>query len=259
MFQVSAEIIKIKADTLLVAGDFPITSTFSTTILTTITIIILCIWASSFSVLKPSKLQLILESTVSSIITFIDQVSGDRDITKKILPIVLSIIGFLLISNLILTVIPFLGAITIDGKGMFRSSTSDINVSLPLAFSMVVLSQIFLIRRINLIQYIFKFIPVGTVIVKFKKGVFSGLGSIIDIFISLLDIIGEFAKIASLSLRLLGNMFAGELLLRIFMSLFAIILPIPIIMLGSLSGLVQAFVFGALVTSYFSSALKEEN
>ncbi|RMD76656.1 F0F1 ATP synthase subunit A [Candidatus Dojkabacteria bacterium] len=259
MFQIPVEIIKLKPEVLFYIWDFPITSTFTTNILTTLTVVILCFWASSFSVLKPSKLQLWIEMLVTGLIDFVSQLSESREVAKKIVPIVLSLVGFILISNLILSLIPFAGAITYQGKGLFRASTSDVNFTLPLAFCVVSLSQMLFIKRKNILGYLFKFLPLDVVLHKFRKGLLSGFSSIIDIFIGFLDIIGEFAKIVSLSLRLFGNMFAGELLLKVFMSLFAIFLPVPIILLGSLSGLIQAVVFGALAASYLKSSIQSED
>lgn len=259
MFQVENQIISVKAPVIFNISGFDVTNTMTTALLTGVIAIFLCLFATRFKVYSPSKPQLAAESVVSMLSGFIEQIAGNRKIAWKIMPIVGSMVAYILISNLITTLIPFLGGLTIGNESLFRSSTSDINATLSLSLSMVIISQIYLIQRINIFRYILKFVPLDKVISNFRKGIVSGLGSIIDLFIGVLDLISEFAKVISLSLRLLGNMFAGEILLRIFMGIFAIIIPIPIMMLGGLAGLVQAVVFGALVTSYFAASLSTEN
>lgn len=258
MFQVESQTIYVKAPVIFEIAGFEFTNTMTTALLTTTVSLILCLVAIRFRVYKPSKLQVLMESGVVLATNFIEQIAGDKKIAWHIMPIIASMILYILISNLIITIIPFLGGITIGNESLFRSSTSDINATISIALAMVIVTQLFLIQRINIFNYFFKFFPIDKVIQNFRKGILKGFGSIIDIFIGLLDLISEFAKVISLSLRLLGNMFASEILLKIFMGIFAIIIPIPIILLGGLAGVVQAVVFGALVTSYFASALKPE-
>jgi F-type H+-transporting ATPase subunit a len=62
--------------------------------------------------------------------------------------------------------------------------------------------------------------------------------------------VGEVAKVVSLSLRLFGNVFAGEVLLTVMLGLFAFILPIPFMFLELLVGIVQATVFAMLTLAY---------
>jgi F-type H+-transporting ATPase subunit a len=258
MFQLQSEVINLRSDILFELFGLPITDTMASTLLTFVFVIFFVFLASRISLHRPTKFQLLVESTLEGLIDFLSQLSDSKQKIIKILPVVLSLVGFIFLSNMLLLIFPFFGAITFDGKALFRSSTSDINMTLAMALAMVVLSQIYFIRNSGILNYLLKFLPFDKVVANFKKGIIGGLMSLIDIFISLLDIIGEIAKVASLSLRLLGNMFAGELLLRIFMGLFAIIVPVPIILLGGLSGVIQSIVFGALVTSYLLSSLQKE-
>ncbi len=259
MFQIKSEILNLKSEEVINIFGFPITDAMSTTILTLMFVILLIILSSKLSIHKPSKLQLFFEEIIISLENFIVQLGGSKDKIQKILPISLSVIGFILISNLMLIIFPFFGAITLNDKPLFRSSTSDINMTLAIALSMVIFSQLYYVLNNGILHYLNKFIPILNIIKNFKQGLFTGLMSIIDVFLGILDFIGEIAKIASLSLRLLGNMFAGEILLRIFMGIFAIIVPVPIILLGGMSGLVQSIVFGSLVTSYLMSASSQKN
>ncbi|HYC79584.1 MAG TPA: F0F1 ATP synthase subunit A, partial [Candidatus Binatia bacterium] len=58
------------------------------------------------------------------------------------------------------------------------------------------------------------------------------------------------AKMVSLSLRLFGNVFAGEVLLTVLAGLIAYAVPLPFMFLEILVGLIQAIVFSMLTLVY---------
>lgn len=74
----------------------------------------------------------------------------------------------------------------------------------------------------------------------------------INVFVGLIEIISEIAKVVSLSFRLFGNIFAGEVLLASMSAMLAFGLPLPFMFLEVLVGLVQAIVFSLLVLSYLT-------
>jgi F-type H+-transporting ATPase subunit a len=74
-----------------------------------------------------------------------------------------------------------------------------------------------------------------------------------------IETIGHFARLVSLSIRLMGNMFADHTVLAIFLGLVPFVLPIPIQILGLLVALVQTFVFLILTVVYFSMALADDH
>ena len=80
----------------------------------------------------------------------------------------------------------------------------------------------------------------------------------IKIFVGLIEVIGEVAKVASLSLRLFGNVFAGEVLIASMMALSAFILPLPFMFLELIVGIVQALVFSILTLAFMSIATTAE-
>ncbi len=70
-----------------------------------------------------------------------------------------------------------------------------------------------------------------------------------------IELISNFARLISLSIRLFGNIMAKETLLGIlFMLAGAFFAPLPIMMLGVLVSLVQAMVFVLLSVVYFGQA-----
>ncbi len=70
----------------------------------------------------------------------------------------------------------------------------------------------------------------------------------------LLEIVSEASKLFSLSFRLFGNIYAGEVVLATISSLFAFVAPLPFILLEMIVALVQALVF-AMLTMVFMSIL----
>jgi len=74
----------------------------------------------------------------------------------------------------------------------------------------------------------------------------------IKAFVSLIEVVGEAAKVASLSFRLFGNIFAGEVLLASMSALLAFGVPIPFMFLEIIVGLIQALIFAILILIYLS-------
>jgi F-type H+-transporting ATPase subunit a len=69
-----------------------------------------------------------------------------------------------------------------------------------------------------------------------------------------MDLVGEIAKVLSLSFRLFGNIFAGEVLAAVMLFLFPFFLPLPFSFLGILTAVVQPFVFSVLTVVFISMA-----
>ncbi len=72
-----------------------------------------------------------------------------------------------------------------------------------------------------------------------------------------LEVISNFARLISLSMRLFGNILAKEVLLGVlFMLAGAFFAPLPILCLGVLVSLIQAVVFVLLAVLYCSGAME---
>ena len=121
-----------------------------------------------------------------------------------------------------------------------RVPSTDLNMTLSIAVIAFVMIQVIGFKALG-IGYLGKFFAFGTL---FK----SPLGGI-DVAVGLLELIGDFAKILSFSFRLLGNIFAGSILLFV-MSFLVPILPWPFFILEFFVGIIQALVF-ALLTAIF--------
>ena len=71
------------------------------------------------------------------------------------------------------------------------------------------------------------------------------------------NIIGEIGRTIALALRLFGNMLSGQLVIAIVLYLAGLLLPVPLMLLGVLTGLVQAYIFGVLTLVFAASSLQE--
>src|SRR3989344_5066159 len=78
-------------------------------------------------------------------------------------------------------------------------------------------------------------------------------------YFGLLEIISEFTKVLSLSFRLLGNIYAGEVVLTTAATRFyAFLLPLPFYFLELLVGFIQALIF-AILTLVFMVILTQKS
>jgi F-type H+-transporting ATPase subunit a len=73
-----------------------------------------------------------------------------------------------------------------------------------------------------------------------------------------IELIGNFARILSLSMRLFGNIFGEHTATGIFMGLIPVIVPWPMMALGIFGAFLQTFVFIMLTMVYISGATAAE-
>lgn len=125
-----------------------------------------------------------------------------------------------------------------------RAPSTDLNLTAALALIAVVMIQVTGFSALGA-GYLTKFF-------NFKTLFTSPLGGI-DVAVGLLELIGEFAKILSFAFRLLGNIFAGSILLFV-MSFLMPFLPWPFFILEFFVGALQAFVFGLLTAIFMNLA-----
>lgn len=138
----------------------------------------------------------------------------------------------------------------------FRGGTADLNTTLALATIGVVASHIFGVMMIGWWKHLNKFVNIQALLDIPKKIIKDPtiiLVNPIKIFVGLIEIVGEAAKVASLSFRLFGNIFAGEVLLASMSAILAFAIPIPFMFLEIIVGLIQAFIFSILILIYLSS------
>ncbi len=97
------------------------------------------------------------------------------------------------------------------------------------------------------------------IVTKVRKDPTTLLVAPVMFFVGVLELIGEVAKVASLSFRLFGNVFAGEVLLASMTVLLAYGLPIPFLFLEVMVGAIQALIFAMLTLVYFTIAAQDHD
>ena len=216
----------------------------------------------------PTGIQNLFEIILEQALSMADSVTGDRKKTAKFLPIVFALFLFILVSNW-LGLLPGVGTIGFVESGehgkifvpLLRGATADLNTTLSIALFSVIISHIFGVIMVGIWNHFNKFVNLKAIIAipkKIKKDPTIIMVNPIKIFVGLIEIVGEIAKVASLSLRLFGNIFAGEVLLASMMAISAFILPLPFMFLELIVGIVQALVFAILSLAFMSIATTNE-
>lgn len=160
---------------------------------------------------------------------------------KVFFPIVMTFFLYILSGNL-LGLLPGFATIKFKGEPLFRSINSDLNMTLALALTSAVLTHAFALRYLGLWDYLKKWFTLNPIF----------------LFVGLLELVGEVTKVVSLSFRLFGNIFAGEVVLATVSSIFAFIIPLPFYFLEIIVGFVQAAVF-MMLTLVFMVLLSEKH
>lgn len=138
------------------------------------------------------------------------------------------------------TIVPFL-----------RPSATDLNMTLAFALIAMIMVYYFGMKYLGFRDYWAKFFPfIGK---GFGQQVAANPIRGIDIAVGILEFVGDISKIISFAFRLLGNIFAGMVLLFVM----AFLLPAANIVFYGLEffvGLIQAIVFALLMVIFMNSA-----
>ncbi|MGB0925417.1 MAG: FoF1 ATP synthase subunit A [Minisyncoccia bacterium] len=206
----------------------------------------------------PGTFQSLVEMMYEGIVDMLDEVTNNKQRSAAIFPVIASMFVYLLVANL-LGLLPFISELTWAGKPMFQTPTSDFNTTFGLALGAIIIINIISIKEWGIGAFLGKFFKVKEVTLAFKKGMGEGTMSLVDAFVGLLDIIGEIAKVISLSIRLFANMYAGQILAIILLGAFAYVVPSVWYGMNIFVGALQAMVFSVLVAAYYMLAIKEED
>lgn len=256
--------VPLAAEPLIHLGSFPVTNSVVTTVIVSLGLLCTGFVLRTKRALVPHGIQNVVESILEFFLGFIEQVTHDRERSRRFLPIVGTLFLFILLSNL-LGILPGVGSIgswqmhrgELTLIPLFRPAMSDLNTTLALAIFAISATHIFGIIAIGVWKHANKFFQFGTVIHGFKKGGINIFVGLVEFVIGIIETIAEIAKVVSLSLRLYGNVFAGEVLLTVIGSLVAFVAPLPFMFLEIIVGFVQAMVF-SMLTLVFMTVLTEK-
>ncbi len=249
-------------------GNFNITNSLLNSWITVAILVVFFVFVGKKIAKIPRGVQNIFEIILEESLKLSDSVTGDRKKTEKFLPIVLTLFLFLLINNW-LGLLPGVGTVGFIESGehgkvfvpLLRGATADLNTTLALSLFAVILSHIFGVLVVGIWRHLNKFFNIkvfAEIPGKIRKDASVVLVNPIKAFVGIVEIIGEIAKVASLSFRLFGNIFAGEVLLASMMAIFAYVLPIPFMFLEIIVGLIQALIFSMLTLVFLTIATTAE-
>lgn len=254
----------LAAEPIFHLGNFPVTNSLLNAWIVAGILIIVAAVASRRQTLVPRGIHNFFEAIVVFLLDEMDKVTGDRKKTKLFFPLVATLFIFILANNW-LGLLPGTGTIgfyeVVHGEmeliPLLRPATADLNLTLALAAFSVIMVQLAGVQGIGFMNYFSKFVNIRGIFKAITKGPVAIGVAIIEFFVGLLEIVGEVARVASLSLRLFGNVFAGEILIGVMMSLVSFVVPIPFMFLEILVGVIQASVFSLLVLVFLTVATME--
>ncbi|BCO10190.1 ATP synthase subunit a [Desulfolithobacter dissulfuricans] len=176
----------------------------------------------------PGKGQNFWEVLIGGLMDFFEENLG-RDGARMLYPMMATFFLYIVVANMI-GLIPG-----------FMSPTSNLNITLGMTLIVWVTHHILGFRYHG---------------IKYYKH-FMGPLPVMAPFMFILEVISNFARLLSLSMRLFGNILAKEILLAVlFMLAGAYFAPLPILCLGVLVSLIQAVVFTLLSVLYCAQAME---
>lgn len=245
-------------------GSFPITNAMVNGWIAVIFFVLIAFCIRNRHALIPKGFQNFMEGIVEFLLKEVEKVTGNKKKARQFLPIVGTIFIFILFSNWI-GLFPGTGSIGVWGElhgkieliPLFRPAASDLNLTLAIALFAVITSHVMALMTVGPLNHISKFINIRGILKAIPKGPMAIVVAIIEFGVGFIEIISEIAKVVSLSLRLFGNIFAGEVLMTVMLGLMALVVPIPFMFLELLVGAVQATVFAMLTLAYLVVATDE--
>lgn len=242
--------ISIAAETVTHILGIPVTNSLLASLLTTVVLVTISYFATRNMKEVPKGIQNIIEFAIESLYNMIHDVTGNREKTYKFFPMIATIFLFVIVSNW-MGLLPGFATIGFHEQteggheilvSFFRSANSDLNSTLALAIVAVMSVQIMGIAALGFVKYGKKFI---------------NFSSPIAFFIGLLEMISEVARMISFSFRLFGNVFAGEVLLTVIMTIAPFVAPVPFFAMELFVGFIQALVFAMLLLVFMNTAVME--
>ena len=188
---------------------------------------------SRLSVENPGKFQILMEDAVRAVRGLLVEWIGPKG--PQFLPLIATLGLFILTGN-------YMGLVP-----GFMAPTSSINVTLGCALTIWFYYHFQGIKAQGLVAYVKHFAaPPGAPLF------------IAPIMLPI-EIISHLSRVLSLSLRLFGNVFGEELVIVILFSIIPFLVPLPMMLLGLITGGLQAFIFVLLSIIYLQGAVAVEH
>ena len=191
--------------------------------------------------LVPSGVQNAVELAYELLENFALSLGGQA--ARPYVPIFAGFFLFILVSNWS-GLLPFFGKVE-----ALRAPTSDVNVTIGLALVSFLFFEYQGFRRLGVRGYLGKYF----VFSGFRKGFGAGL---LDFFVGFIEFFLELIKPVTLSMRLFGNIFGGEIALGVLTALTLALIPIAMLGLELLLNFVQALIFSTLTLMFTLIAIE---
>lgn len=247
--------IKISSDAVLQLGPITVTNSMLATFLVTVVLILVAVLLRSRLKLIPGRLQVAVEELVKFFLDKLTVAFDSEEKARKVLPLIFTLFLLILFANQF-SIVPLISSLVVDSNAaLVKTPTADFSLPIALALIVVVLANIIALV-ISPLRHIGNFIKIAPLVKARSLKDFAN--ALLEIFLGLLDIIGELAKVISLAARLFGNVLAGELMVVIITYLAAFthyVIPIPFIFLSIFSGVIHAFVFPLLSIQYLAGSV----
>ena len=249
--------VEIKAEELFRLGPLIVTNSMIGALLASVVLLLAARWFARRYEIVPGRAQSLVELPIEFLAGVVRGTGGKR--WRQFAPLIFAIFLFVLTANW-LSLLPGVGTIglaeEVDGKQIIvpfvRAGAADLNFTLGLALISFVAFIAFGLRANGLRGYL--------------KELLISEPAYMTPLLTPIHLISELSRVISLSMRLFGNVFAGEVLLATMLALTtATIFTLPLafavpgifIGLELLFGLVQALVFALLSMTYITLAIAE--
>lgn len=239
----------------------PVTTVFGITLtnsmlfgmIVAVIVLVVFSWAARSTTVHPHhKLRFAVESLVDFVIGLGEDNLGSRAKSITYMPLLLTLFTFILFSNLF-ALIPGVGTINVttpEGQiPLLRAFTADLNATLALAILTIGTIQVMALRELGLKKHL-------------KHYFTSKPWNPMNLFIGAIEVMGEFIRILTLSMRLFGVIYAGEVLINVVGLLagnFGWAATFPIYLLEIFFGVIQAYLFMMLSMVYLGIAIHDED
>ena len=235
--------IEIKAEPIFEIGSFAVTNSMITGFIGYA--LVIWLFFATRRAIKTGKKGYITSATVwifEMLYNTVREVIQNEAIAKKVAPLAITLF-FVIIVNYWMGILPGVGTITVgEGTPLFRGLVADLNVTFALAIITMVMVQVYAAKVHGFFGNLGRY---------FRNPFTDPAGA----FEGILELIAEFSRLLALSLRLFGNVFAGEVLLvavSYVAAYFASIAMLPFMIFELFIGTVQAYVFFMLTTVFIS-------
>ena len=227
-------------------GEFigiPITNTLVTTWLVVGALVLSAFLFRNKIALIPSRIQALLEMLFEFVYDYVTETLGSRVMARKFFPLLMTIFIFVLALNWF-EFLPGVESIKYHGEPLFRGVNTDLTTPLVLAFISFFVIEITGVVTIGIYKYGSKFIV-------------NPLKNPIGFAIGLIELIGEFVRLISLSFRLFGNILAGSVIIAVATYFAPYGAPGILSLFEVFIGFLQAAVFSLLTLFFIKLAIEE--